>query len=606
MSDDPLIGTILADRYRVDRLIGEGAMGRVYLAEHVLMRKRVALKVLHRELMTVPEIVQRFEREARAAAHIEHAHVAGATDFGKLPDGSVYLVLEFVEGLALSEVMSEGPLPVARALTIALQVTQGVEAAHQRGIVHRDLKPDNLLLVQTEDKSDFVKVLDFGIAKVPTEASEGGQPITQVGMVYGTPEYMAPEQALGQDVDARADLYALGVILYEMLTGRRPYQGPAVGLLGQQLSSPLPKMAHVAQVKVPAAVEQLVVELLAPDPKRRIGSAAELRGQLEALGEALAQGKLAGADNRAGTLLSVSLEDVTTRIEQVTRNIPKPVTRAVKSRVSRAAMLALAFGAVGVIGAITLVGAFVGDDPDEVQIPTVAVPPPPVLDVPDESPEIDEKLGAAREAGLSALEKLAEEYPAEGRVHAELSIALAKAKRYEDAVDAARVALALDPQLNEDPKVAGALFRSTQSVKARSASFRLLKGAMGSAGVGIIYDLARTDGVSRRVQAEANRLLKTEEVRSSAAPGLLLVLDLERAKSCEKLAPLVKRAALVGDKRALPLLEKLQVRNGCGPGKKSDCYPCLRKDDELLISIQTIKQRATLDNGESEAGAGER
>ncbi len=247
-------------------------MGRVYQAEHVLMRKRVALKVLHRELMTVPEIVQRFEREARAAAHIEHPHVAAATDFGKLADGSVFLILEFVQGLALTELIAGGPIDVGRVLTIALQVAEAVEAAHQRGIVHRDLKPDNLLFVQSDDKGDFIKVLDFGIAKVPTEPSEeGGKPITQVGMVYGTPEYMAPEQALGQDVDGRADLYAIGVIMFEMLTGRRPYKGPAVGLLGQQLSSPLPKMAHVANVKVPPAVEQLVVELLMPDPKRRNG-----------------------------------------------------------------------------------------------------------------------------------------------------------------------------------------------------------------------------------------------------------------------------------------------------------------------------------------------
>jgi eukaryotic-like serine/threonine-protein kinase len=305
--DDPLIGTVLADRYRVDRLIGEGAMGRVYLAEHVLMRKRVALKVLHRELTTVPEFVQRFEREARAAAQIEHPHVAAATDFGKLADGSVFLILEFVQGLALSELVDKGPIDVGRVLTIALQVSEAVEAAHQRGIVHRDLKPDNLLLVESEDKGDFIKVLDFGIAKVPTEANEEvGKPLTQVGMVYGTPEYMAPEQALGQDVDGRADLYAIGVIMFEMLTGRRPYKGPAVGLLGQQLSSPLPKMAHVADVKVPPAVEQLVVELLMPDPKKRIASATELKNQLEALSAALAAGKLSGSENRSKALLNES------------------------------------------------------------------------------------------------------------------------------------------------------------------------------------------------------------------------------------------------------------------------------------------------------------
>src|SRR5690606_26009150 len=142
----------------------------------------------------------------------------------------VFLILEFVEGRPLTELIARGPLPIGRVMDIALQIAAALEAAHGRGIVHRDLKPDNILLVEREAQGDFAKVLDFGIAKVPQGTGASSGPITQVGMVYGTPEYMAPEQALGQEVDARADLYALGVIIYELLTGKRPYEGAAATL----------------------------------------------------------------------------------------------------------------------------------------------------------------------------------------------------------------------------------------------------------------------------------------------------------------------------------------------------------------------------------------
>src|SRR5688500_474935 len=221
---DPRLGTVLAERYRLHSLLGEGGMGKVYAAEHVLMKKRLAVKVLHRELTLVPEVVARFEREAMAAANIDHPNVAAATDFGRLADGSVFLVLEFVQGRSLREEIALGPMAVERALHIARQIGSGLRGAHLHGIVHRDLKPENIMLVEKEGDPDFVKVLDFGVAKVPIgEVPTQGTPISRAGMVFGTPEYMAPEQALGEPVDGRADLYALGVMLFEMLAGERPF-----------------------------------------------------------------------------------------------------------------------------------------------------------------------------------------------------------------------------------------------------------------------------------------------------------------------------------------------------------------------------------------------
>lgn len=599
MSHDPLLNQVLEERYLVERLIGEGAMGRVYLASHVHMHKHVAIKVLHRELSTIPEYLQRFEREAQAAAHIEHPHVAGATDFGKLPDGSVYLVLEYVEGRPLSELISEGPLELARVLDLGAQVASALQEAHRRGIVHRDLKPDNLLLLASE-AADHVKVLDFGIAKVAPGANESSPSITQLGVVYGTPEYMAPEQALGQAVDERADIYALGVIVYEMLTGRRPYLGPSAGLLGQQLAHPLPKMSSVAKVRVPAAVEQLVVEMLSPDPKLRLPSAQEALRQIDALSLALTEGRLAGATGRSSTLLSTGLDEFTTRIERVTRNLGPPVKQAVNSRVSRAAVLAVGFGVLGLLGAVVLIRVLGTSNPAPETVRQEAAPLdiPPAIDEDLESvrrldPAVEEALKSARAGGAAELASLAERYPSEGIVLAELALAYAKERRYEEALEAVDDALALDPKLNESPKMWGALFRAAQASKSRSATFRLLTGPMGAAGVGIIYDLARTEGVNEGTRYLANKNLSKEEVVKSAAPALQLVLALEKASTCEALLPLVERAASAADERALPVLKRLNAKKGCGDGSQ-ECYGCLRKNGTLEHAIKSLETRAGL------------
>src|SRR5262245_37883457 len=186
LKTDPLVGKVLADRYRLDALLGEGGMGKVYAGEHVLMRKKLAIKILHKELTSVPEVVRRFEREAMAAANIDHPNVAAATDFGKLPDGSVFLVLEFVQGRNLRDEIAKGPFNVERALIISRQIASALAAAHALDIVHRDLKPENVMLIEKGGDSDFVKVLDFGIAKVPIaekHEEKGGKkpPITKVG-----------------------------------------------------------------------------------------------------------------------------------------------------------------------------------------------------------------------------------------------------------------------------------------------------------------------------------------------------------------------------------------------------------------------------------------
>jgi eukaryotic-like serine/threonine-protein kinase len=270
-----LVGRVVADRFRVDELIGSGAMGAVYRAFHVHTRKQVALKVLHKELTGVEEVVARFEREAIAAGRVEHPNVAGALDFGRLADGTFYLVLEYVAGQRLRSLLASGSLPTARALPIARQVALALGAAHAAGIVHRDLKPDNVMLLE-RDGGDWVKVLDFGVAKVSADA--GAQQITRMGTIIGTPDYMSPEQALGHAVDHRADLYALGVMLYEMITGKTPFAADDVT---QVLMAQITAVPASLPDSVPAPVRELVERLLAKDPAQRVQTAAEAAAAID-------------------------------------------------------------------------------------------------------------------------------------------------------------------------------------------------------------------------------------------------------------------------------------------------------------------------------------
>jgi serine/threonine protein kinase len=286
--EHPLVGTVLAERYRVDRFLGSGGMGAVYLGEHVLMRKTVALKVLHREMTGHGEVVARFEREAVAAGRIDHPNVAAASDFGRLDDGSFYLVLEYVDGRSLASLVDEGPIPLIRALGIAEQVASALVAAHEAGIVHRDLKPDNVMLVLSPDGNDHVKVLDFGIAKVDAgeDTERAGRQLTRIGAVMGTVGYMAPEQALGQAVDHRADLYAFGVLLHEMVSGSRPFVAEELSqIVAKQLTDKPPPLPD----GTPRELSELIGRLLQMKPSDRPESAVEVKAAISGLRASFSQ-----------------------------------------------------------------------------------------------------------------------------------------------------------------------------------------------------------------------------------------------------------------------------------------------------------------------------
>ncbi len=214
---DPLVHTVVDGRYRIESELGHGGMGTIYLAHHVMLKKSVALKVLSGA--DKPAAIQRFVQEAQTVSSLGHPNIVVVHDFGHLKDGRAYFAMEFLDGLQLSKRMAHGPLPVRLAIHITKQIISALAAVHEEGIVHRDLKPDNVHLIERDGDRDFVKLLDFGVAKVGSAPSK----LTRPGVVFGTPEYMSPEQVSGQHVDQRTDIYALGVILYEMVTGDTPF-----------------------------------------------------------------------------------------------------------------------------------------------------------------------------------------------------------------------------------------------------------------------------------------------------------------------------------------------------------------------------------------------
>ncbi|HET9596922.1 MAG TPA: serine/threonine-protein kinase [Anaeromyxobacteraceae bacterium] len=276
---DPLLGRVVGDRYRIMCRIGSGGMGTVYRAEHVLLRKRVAVKVLRPELSSDDELVRRFQQEAIAASAIGQENIVDVTDFGRTAQGALYFVMEELPGVSLGALLrARGSLPVERAAPILAQVCRALGAAHARGIVHRDLKPDNVLVMRRDDGTDFVKVVDFGISKT----GSGREParLTRAGTIIGTPEYMAPEQGAAATVDHRADVYAFGVLAYELVTGTLPFQGEtAIATLLEHQTKP-PEPPGRRRPGLDPELERLILRALAKRPEERPQSMAEVASAL--------------------------------------------------------------------------------------------------------------------------------------------------------------------------------------------------------------------------------------------------------------------------------------------------------------------------------------
>jgi serine/threonine-protein kinase len=630
-----LIGTTISDRYRIERLLGEGGMGAVYQAEHTLMRKRMAIKVLHPEMTRLPEVVARFEREAMAAAHIDHPHVVTATDFGKLEDGSFFLALEFVEGASLREVIALGRLELGRSLHIARQMAGALQRAHSLKIVHRDLKPENVMLVERDGDPDFVKVLDFGIAKVQMgelgtndRAGPEQNVLTQAGMVYGTPEYMAPEQALGQPVDARADLYALGIIMYEMLTGRRPFEADSkVALLGMQVTAPVPAMiTKCPDCNVPLEVEVLVARLLTKEATDRIADAKEV---IEGITVILSQ--LSGSGRIDAKFLPPPPSGFATNPNIISGIAPQPpdlaalaAQRAKKDSAPEGAaapvegllggktfLIALFAGIVGLMILVTAV-IYVFRSHDTVTPGADASGLTQSVDggAPGDLPADDRVKEAIAMidrgdygSGIKRLEELGDTVSGREDVHRALFTAYSATDRTKDAVHEAGLVFKANEKLDVRGEVKlrveirdAALKEGSKDDKAKAAvdeAFTVLEGQMGTVGWDDIYDIGYgTSGAQYPKAATRARTVLARGERSKMSPALQVALDLQAAGVTCAAKSHFERAQRDGDERALALLKPLTTAHQIKQAgfRKTDLLGCLH-DGQLARTIAALEER---------------
>jgi serine/threonine-protein kinase len=616
---DALLGTLLAGRYRIEALIGSGGMGAVYRAEHVHMRKAVAVKVLHKEMTAFPEVVARFEREAVAAGRIEHPHVVSASDFGQLEDGSFYLVLEFIEGQSLAKLVGKTrELSPIRALRITRQIVEALSAAHGLGIVHRDLKPDNVMLVDKDGDQDFVKVLDFGIAKIKVEETVEQPALTQIGTVFGTPEYMSPEQARGELVDARADLYTVGVILFEMLAGVSPFKDDdLVVVLTRHLTADPPPL--------PSSVDPMIVDLvrllLKKDRDQRVQSAEELIERIDViLGAPGSAAGVAGipasgvmragrgarssaditiveaqaAEGFAPTILGETTPHALSR-NGLAESLLKRQLVLGKSLLKRqfvfgqrsiplwllgAGALSLVFG----IATLIVIGSLLfGGKPEAESLKDDASNSAVAKDS-----ELSQLIARAQTGDQTALAELSArpepmraeaEWLALGRGYAKLAQLSASLAAYQKGV-------AAKPALSSDPKLIADVRRAALDAPTSEAALKFAASALGTNGVDVVYDVWDSSKAvpSRAALSKVARsYLDDDAVRAKAAPALKLLLELGKAQKegCAGVKRWLARAATDADARVLPALKRFDDRRGCGFLGLNDCYSCLRAGKEL-------------------------
>ena len=627
-----LVGTVISGRYRIVELLAMGGVGAVYLGEHLRMHKRVAIKVLHPDSQSLPDLPARFEREAVAGAHIQHANVAAATDFGELDDGAFFLVLEYVSGTTLREVIKRGPMPVGRAVGIIKQLAAALGATHAMGIVHRDVKPRNVMLIEGE--RDVVKLIDFGLAKLDLKqvssvaagrASISDHLITGTGVVFGTFAYLAPEGSAGIDtVDARADLYAVGLVFYEMLSGKHPFDttDPVELIRRHHKVQPPPIAQRTPGVMVPPAVEAVVMRLLEKKPEARYQTAEALVAALEAAWDggshtpmpspvSLADPIFPGPSLRPPALaasappqaLQVSAPSVappslappsgppsgtsapTEPSDVQSLPLAAPPSPAARARWPHAAGLAG-------LAALLVAAVAVWWLPSREQGPSAApsgsaapAPMPSPSPSPSPSPTAAAPMVATAVVSAAPAPAASAAAPPAKPFDSTVTRAILRRSGGRDRVRGLEAFYALaenDPQAFHDPTLL-VPSRELAAVIAVGGGvdtdrlFELLGHRLGADGLDILYEIVRTRGGSKAA-ARAEPLLREGDAMARASPALRIAFTLRQAP-CPDKAALLDRAVAEGDLRTLTVMETAGVA-------------CLgAKSEPLKAAIKALRQR---------------
>lgn len=617
-ASEPFIGRLISERYEILSLAGEGAMGAVYRARHTFMDKDVAIKILHKDMTANSEVVERFRREAQAAAHIEHPNVCSASDFGRYDDESFFLVMEWLEGTTLEEVIARADLPVDRALNIAIQIGSALERAHALGIVHRDLKPANIMLVENEGEHDFVKVTDFGVARVRLGNSAV---LTQAGMAYGTPSYMAPEQAAGSDLDHRADIYALGIIVYEMLTGRTPFIGEGIAhILSMHVTeSPPPFDIAAPHLDIPGEVERLIFKCLEKDPADRFQDAAELVEALESLrnetptiekspdirtpqplaeDDADASEGAEASEDVSSTRSSSTAESPRAReprkkssqITRLARTIVGQVTALEPKKRRALGLSALAVMIVAAGLAITfglLAGKTLSEKAEEVRQVSLAEERAEFSAQPEIASVLSLQATGATEDALRGLERAQLNYESNAHFHYLFGNAQLQESQYSGAFSSLGKAVELDSRYATEPGLQTAVLNAAQgSSEASQAAAEFLKGRPSAQYHEPLFEAATTLD-KRRDRTKIADFLETAEILPELESWQRTAIVLRTERKCSTLKDALDEAASLEDPRLKPMVQYVNdlPTRGCGFLNRSDCYSCLRSTAKKAMEV---------------------
>lgn len=624
------VGATIAGRYKVEGLLKEQEAGSVFLVQHLQMRRRYALRLIPTNTAKNAEAVARFEREATAAAPIEHANIAAASDFGRTEDGEFFVALEYLEGAPrLRDVLNGKPLPTERVLHIALQITGVLEHLHESNVLYLELRPENIWLTARKSDSDFVKLVDPGVARIA-----------------GSPVPMTPEQATGEKPDGRADLFALGLLLYEMLSGKPPVDlASPTKLLKQLISGAIPPMrTQVKDLDVPVAVESIVTRLLQPLPADRYQSASEVRAALSAAsakgGSAVqipqvqqsaapspsapastpAPPAVAPAQSTppiaaaAPSAAASTVPDVPAPAAPIAEQAKSGSGKLVAQRAQElgqkageaiapyranlppflrklpiwvlALILAIGLGLPLVVRSIVLSATSRETPSSGPAAPSTRA----VLPTGGQASEAQLQVGRAQ--GAAGLSKLLEQYPQDGRVHRALVTAHAAQNNALASIQALAQLVALDPGAVEDPSMQQAAATALGAPNSREAVVQVIESQMGTHGPDLLYDLANKSAQNRTKAVLYKQLVSRPAVRQHASPDTALAIELQLADGCDAKHDLMERAEQQGGPRVLAYLRYLtKPQPGCGPLGVLDCWMCMRQDNDLGDAVSAIEAR---------------